>query len=314
MDPGGATLEASCWGSGELGCASASDLRLGTTVKVFPFLLCTMGLGAGTRCGGSTSMSSMFVTGRWSTGGCSGAGEGSEGTGESEETGEKEGEDGTAGEEGGDARAGGEEGAGVRTGDGDKGSGGGSGLVATGDGSGLDGRADVLISLSSCSFSSVLFEGVRVGVGVREVGTPGVGTTAALWEGEDLMGLDGVGLPVADEAAAWRLGITVKEFRDCRRRFARARAWVSSSGIRARSGLGEGRISKSGEERDTLEEMELEGGSARARRVSGEHGTLDLGGTSAPSQSLSLVGLICPLSGSSLGVAAVPRPPLSSNL
>lgn len=107
--------------------------------------------------------------------------------------------------------------------------------------------------------------------------------------------------------------MTVKEFRDCRRRFARARAWVSPSGIRARSGFGEGRISKSGEERVTLDEMGLRGESARARQVSGEHGTFRLGGMSAPSPSLSLVGLVDPLSGSSLGVSAVQRPPLSSN-
>lgn len=227
-----------------------------------------------------------------------------DGAGESEGTGEKEGEDGTAGEEGGEDRAGGEEGAGVRAGGGDEGSevGGGAGVVATeGGGSGLD----CLTGLST-SFSSILF--VKVGVGGWEVGTPGVGTSATLWEGEDLTGLDGVGLPVPEEAPTRRLGITVKELRDCRRRFARARAWVSESGIRVRSGFGEGRISKSDEERDTLNDMGLEGDSARTRRVSGEHGTLGLGGTSEPSQSLSRTGLVCPLSGSS-----APRPPLSSN-
>lgn len=182
-------------------------------------------------------------------------------------------------------------------------------MATGGDGSGLDGLADLSISFSSCSFSSFLFG--EEGTGAWEVGTPGVDTSATLWEGEDLTGLDGAGLP--GEPVRWRLGITVKEFRDCRRRFARARAWLSPSGIRARSGFGEGRISKSGEERDALDEMGLEGDSARARRVSGEHGTLCLGGTSAASQSLSLVGLVCPLSGSSLGVTAAPRPPLSPN-
>lgn len=139
-------------------------------------------------------------------------------------------------------------------------------------------------------------------------------TSAALWVGEDLTGPDSIGLLVADEAPRQRLGITVKEFRDCRRRFARARAWVSSSGIRARSGFGEGRNSNSGEERATLDEMGLEGDSARALGVSGEHGTLGLGGTSVSSQFLSLVGLVIPLSVSSLGVTVMPLPPLSSNL
>lgn len=69
----------------------------------------------------------------------------------------------------------------------------------------------------------------------------------------------GLGGAVADEAVRWRLGITVKEFRDCRRRFARARAWVSPSGIWARSGFAAGWISKSGEVRDTLDKMGLEG-------------------------------------------------------
>lgn len=215
--------------------------------------------------------------------------------------GEKGGEDGIAGEEGGEERTGGEVGAG----DGDKGSEReGAGLVATvrGDGSGLDGL--------STSFSSSSFLFNRVG----EVGTPGLDTSAALCEGEDLMG-PGVtmGLLVEDEAAKWRLGITVKEFRDWRRRFARARAWVSPSGIWARSGFGAGRISNSCEEQVTLDETGLKGASARARRVSGEHGTLGLGGTSAASQSLSLVGLFVPLSGSSLGVtAALWWTPLSS--
>lgn len=186
-------------------------------------------------------------------------------------------------------------------------------MATEGDGSGLEGLFGVLTSFSFCSFSSFLFDGVKVGVGVWEVGTPGVDTSANLWEGGDLTGLDGVGLPVAAEATGRRLGITMKEFLDCRRRLARARAWLSPSGIRVRSGFGEGRISKSGEGRATLNTMGLEGGSARARRVSGEHGTLDLGGTSAPSQSLSRVGLVCTLSGSSLGVTAVPWPPLSSN-
>lgn len=181
-------------------------------------------------------------------------------------------------------------------------------MATEGDGSGLD----VLPSLST-SLSSFLLEGVRLGTGASEAGTPGGGTSATLREGEDLTGLDSTVLPAADEAARCRLGITVKEFRDCSRKFARARAWVSPSGIRARSGFVEGRISKSGEERDTLDEMGLEGDSARARRISGEHGTLGLSGTSTPSQSLSLVGLDCTLSGSSLGVTAVPQPPLSSN-
>lgn len=77
-------------------------------------------------------MSSMFVTGSCSIGGCSGAGEGAEGTrvwaGESEgmgdvEGGDKGGVDEIAGEDGGEDRAGREEEDGVKAGDGDKGSG-----------------------------------------------------------------------------------------------------------------------------------------------------------------------------------------------
>lgn len=137
-------------------------------------------------------------------------------------------------------------------------------MATEGDGSDLGGLVILSTSFSSCCFSSFLFEGVGVGAGAWLVGTPGVGTSVTLWEGEDFMGTDGAGLLVADEAARQRLGITVKEFRDCRRRFARARAWVSPSGIWARSGFGEGRISKSGEECATLDEMGLEGDSARA--------------------------------------------------
>ncbi|TNN59677.1 hypothetical protein EYF80_030048 [Liparis tanakae] len=65
---GGASLEegaaSCCGGSGELeGPSDGSALRRGTTVKVLPFLLCAMGLGAGTRRRLSASRSSMFVTG-----------------------------------------------------------------------------------------------------------------------------------------------------------------------------------------------------------------------------------------------------------
>lgn len=79
------------------------------------------------------------------------------------------------------------------------------------------------------------------------------------------------------------------------------------------SGFGEGRISKSAEDCETLAETGLEGDSARARRVSGEHGTLGFGGTSASSHSLSLVGFIWLQSGSSLEVTDVAHPLVSSH-
>lgn len=176
-------------------------------------------------------------------------------------------------------------------------------MATGGDGSGFD---TLTCLFSSCSSSSSLFDGVAVGMGAWVVGTPGVATSAALWDGEDLFGLDGAGLPVVDEAAGRRLGTTVKEFREFRRRFARARAWVSPSGIRSRSGFEEGRISKSDEERDTLNMTGLVGDSARTRRLSGEDGTLGLIGTTEPSQPLSLVGLVFPWSGSSPGLRAAP--------
>lgn len=95
-------------GSGDpgWGCCSVSALRLGTTVNVFPFRLFTSGLGAGTRRGSSTSISSMFVMGS-----CSPRG----GT--------------KLGDTGGDSRAPGEEGVEVRLG----GDAEGIGLVATGE-------------------------------------------------------------------------------------------------------------------------------------------------------------------------------------
>lgn len=49
-----------------------------------------------------------------------------------------------------------------------------------------------------------------------------MGTSAALSEEEDLEGLDGVGLLFADEGDGRRFGMTVNEFLDCIRRFARA--------------------------------------------------------------------------------------------
>lgn len=203
-------------------------------------------------------------------------GTGDNGAGESKRTGEK------VGENGGDVGAGGEVGSGVRAGAGEEGSvvGGGTGVVTVrGDGSGFNGLAGLSTSFSSLSFSSFLFEGDKGGTSTWEFGNP-----TPLWVGEDLTGLDGVGL-------GRRLGITWKEFLDCRRRLARARACRSPSGILERSGFGEGRISKSGVERDTFE-TGLEGDTARAKMVSGEHGTLGLGGTSVPSQSLSLVGFV----------------------
>ena len=83
------------------------------------------------------------------------------------------------------------------------------------------------------------------------------------------------------------MGMTVKVFRDCRRRLASALAVESPSGIRERSGLAVGRISNPGE-RCTLGEAAPVGDSApAARRGSGERGTLGLGDDS-PEDSLSL--------------------------
>lgn len=179
-------------------------------------------------------------------------------------------------------------------------------------GSGFDCLVGVLASFASCSVSSFLFTWLDARTGTVEVGTPDVGTSAPLCNGEDLAGLDGAGLPLSGEAEGRGFGITVKEFRDCNRRFARARAWVSASGIWEMSGFGEGRISKSAEDCKTLADTGLEGDSARARNVSGEHGILGFGGTSALSHSLSLVGFIWLRSGSSLELTDAPHPLVSS--
>lgn len=107
---------------------------------------------------------------------------------------------------------------------GDSGSegGGNTSLEATGDALGFDCLAGALSSVASCSIWSFLLTWFKVRT--EEVGTPDVGTSAPLCNGEDLAGLDGVGLPLSGEAEGRRLGMTVKEFRDCRRRFARAHA------------------------------------------------------------------------------------------
>lgn len=186
----------------------------------------------------------------------------------------------------------GDKGVGLSPGGGDTRSAGGReeglGLVATvGDGRVLG------VTLSTSFFlSSFHLDFVRVG----EIGTPGAGTSVPLSDREDMTGPAGATRLVV----RCRLGITVKELRDWMRRLARALAWVSPSGICCRSGLGAGRISNPGAERTTFDEMGLEGATARARRVSGEHGTLGFGGTSELSQSLSLASLLCTLSGSSL--------------
>lgn len=191
------------------------------------------------------------------------------------------------------------EGTGEGAGDGEKG-----GKVAVGGGgSGLVGLAALT--------SSFLFEAAGVGGRVMGIGTPGVGISATLWEGGNLMGLEGAVLP-GEEAALWRLGKTVKELRDWRRRLARARAWMSPEGSWERSGRGEGRISNPGEGGDIRGVVGLAGDSARAQQVSGEHGTLDLGGTSVLSQSLSRKGLVWGPSASSLGLTTTLWPPITS--
>lgn len=236
-------------------------------MKVFPFRPCTTGVGLGaTGFEGSTSMSSMLVTGSWSAWASSGGGDWTEGTGEG-------------------------------AGDGEKG-----GKVAVGGGgSGLVGLAALT--------SSFLFEAAGVGGRVMGIGTPGVGISATLWEGGDLMGLEGAVLP-GEEAALWRLGKTVKELRDWRRRLARARAWMSPAGSRERSGRGEGQISNPGEGGDIGGVVGLAGDSTRL--VSGENGTLGLEGTSVRSQSLSRKGLVWDPSASSMGLTTELRPPLTS--
>lgn len=236
-------------------------------MKVFPFRPCTTGVGLGaTGFEGSTSMSSMLVTGSWSAWASSGGGDWTEGTGEG-------------------------------AGDGEKG-----GKVAVGGGgSGLVGLAALT--------SSFLFEAAGVGGRVMGIGTPGVGISATLWEGGNLMGLEGAVLP-GEEAALWRLGKTVKELRDWRRRLARARAWMSPAGSRERSGRGEGQISNPGEGGDIGGVVGLAGDSTRL--VSGENGTLGLEGTSVRSQSLSRKGLVWDPSASSMGLTTELRPPLTS--
>lgn len=91
-------------------------------------------------------------------------------------------------------------------------------------GLGFDCLVGVLASFASCSVSSFFVTWFKMGTGTGEVGTPDVGISVALCNGEDLAGLDGAGLPLSGEAEGCRFGITVKEFRDWRRRFARARA------------------------------------------------------------------------------------------
>lgn len=67
--------------------------------------------------------------------------------------------------------------------------------------------------------------------------------------------------------------------------------------MQVKSGFGEGRISKSEEERSVLDGLDGMD-SARVRRVSGEHGTLGFG-SEVLSQSRSLVGFVGRLSVSS---------------
>lgn len=119
--------------------------------------------------------------------------------------------------------AGGEEGAAI----GDSGSEGGEHTsleAAEEEGSGSGCLGGVLASFASCHVSSSLFTWFKARTGTGEVGTPHLGTSAPLCNGEDFAGLDGAGLPLSGEAEGRHFGITVKEFRDCRRRFARARA------------------------------------------------------------------------------------------
>lgn len=106
------------------------------------------------------------------------------------------------------------------------------------------------------------------------MGIEGTGSTCE--RAGDMTGLEGAVLPGA-EGPRRCLGITVNEFRDCRRRLARARACVSLAGMEAISGRGDGRISNPDNP-----------------RVSGEHGNL---GLYAPSER-SRTGLVGYLSGS----------------
>lgn len=153
---------------------------------------------------------------------------------------------------------------------------------------------DVVLGVGVDFIGVVIGMSLGIAVDVEDVGTPVAGAAAALWVGDDLTGLAGTGLVAEPILASLRLGITVNEFLDWRRKLARALACVSLSGMSARSGFGEGRISKSGEERSILDGLD----SARAPRVSREHGTLGLG-SAVLSQSCSLVGFVGRMSGSS---------------
>lgn len=120
------------------------------------------------------------------------------------------------------------------------------------------------------------------------MGRAGVGTeVSTCGQAGDRTGLEGAVLPGADGTPC-RLGITVKELRDWRRKLARARAWTSLAGSADRSGRGEGRISYLGE---IMGNVGLAEDSARVRWLCGEHGTLALDTPSLLSHSLSLTGL-----------------------
>lgn len=165
--------------------------------------------------------------------------------------------------------------------------------------------------LASMVTFSVSFGVKGMKEGGKEVGTAGseaATPTRGRGDGGERTGLDGAVLP-GDEMAARLLGMTVKELRDWRRKLASARACRSPGGRRERSGRGDGRISKLG---DKGGDVGLGVQSARARWLSGEHGTLALEAPSVLSQSRSLTGLDGDLSVSSLGYTVTLRPTLPS--
>ncbi len=133
-------------------------------------------------------------------------------------------------------------------------------------------RRPCLASMVTFSVSSGVEGMNEAGEGVGTAGSEAATPTKGRGNRGERTGLDGAVLP-GDEMAARLLGMTVKELRDWSRKLASARACRSPGGRRERSGRGDGRISKLG---DKGGDVGLGVQSARARWLSGEHGTLAL--------------------------------------
>lgn len=167
---------------------------------------------------------------------------------------------------------------------------------------------EVSVLASTFTFSVSFGMGCAIEVAGRGVGTAGSETAtppSGRADGGERTGLGGAVFP-GDEMAARLLGTTVKELRDWRRRLASARACMSPAGRRERSGRGEGLISKLG---DKGGDVGLGVQSARARWLSGEHGTLALDAPSVLSQSRSRTNLEGDRSLSSVGRTLGLNPP-----